>query len=330
MGISRDADLAEIKLAYRRLVRRLHPDVCGRNMKNIKRFLEIKDAYAFLSKKRLKAARVVEPPPGERPRVCPSCSGEELKDGAFVFKKVDARECLFGAETEVEITDGEEFCPGCKGLGKTVPKHPRPCPVCSGSGFKFIPWSGEELKVVCNSCNGTGSMCTVACSVCRGRGKVVRQRTVRFRVPRGAKNGTVLELKDQGPWDHARQCRSTLFVEIEVDIPCNMEIRGRDIFSTLRIDCWTYLGGGYVSCETIEGSKEVFIYPEVLREGKLVLEGCGWIDENGSRGDHVFMVELSYPSGPCPRQAAEHIEALKRIWPVSSHGTGAIPYLNVF
>ncbi len=316
LEISRQADLSEIKRAYRRLVRRYHPDVCGRNMKNIKRFLEIKDAYALLTSNipdPFGTAYKVES--REILKASASLSEGHFRDGAFLFKRVDALKCLHGAETQVEVSDREEFCPRCRGLGATVSSFARPCPHCSGAGFKLIKWSGEDLKVVCSRCSGTGAMETRDCSMCRGSGKVVRCRKVKFRIPRGTRSGTVLELKGQGPWDPGQKCRTSLYVEVEAALPENMEIRGRDIVSPLKIDSWTYLGGGYVECRTIDGRKEVFIHPEAVRGGRLVLNGCGWIDERGLRGDHIFLIEVSYPKGPCPRKALEHLEALKKIWP---------------
>ncbi len=324
LKISKDADLSEIKRAYRRLVRRLHPDVCGRNMQNLRRFLEIKDAYALLTKGAtgIGTSHVSSSAEG----VNADCSPREkdLRDGAFVFHKVDPIKCLLGSEITVSISDREDFCPDCMGLGRAGLKTADSCPDCSGAGFRLLAWAGEDMKIICTTCNGTGSKQVWPCKRCGGSGKVIRQREVSFRIPRGAVDGTVIELKGQGPWDPVEKRRTTLFVEIEVGLPEGMEIRGRDILSKFQVDCWTCLQGGSVTLQTINGPKEVFIHPEIAEKGRLVLKGLGWVDGKGNRGDHVFLVEISYPSGHCPREAQKHLEALKRIWPVPSEKIKAI------
>ena len=314
LKVPRTADAAKIKRAYRRLARRFHPDVCGRNMQNIKRFLEIKDAYKFLLTKSQKSIS----------SVCVSADGSttepchgDLRDGSFLFVTLNARDALFGTSIDMEVTDREAYCPKCSGLGRICNNDNSLCPECGGKGYSRVSWSGAGLKVVCNRCNGTGAGTLEQCRLCRGTGKVVLQRRVRVNVPAGTRNGTTLKIPGQGAWDHARKQRSMLFVEVEVDLPESWRIVGKDIVSEMEIDCWTHLGGGYLTFRTIEGTEKVFTAPGELRNGRFVLQGRGWVDENGNRGDHIYILKIIYPSAPCPSSALKYMNMLKALWPAN-------------
>jgi molecular chaperone DnaJ len=327
LKISRDADLAEIKSAYRRLVRRLHPDVCGRSMKNIRRFLDIKDAYIFLLRDRRRCPECI--PPSTPPTAPGTPRAREIQNGAFVFIKIDAQQAVLGAEINLEITDREEFCPRCSGLGRYPAKEADACLECSGRGYRIQTWAEKSLKLICSACNGTGTMDLEPCNLCRGKGKIFLQRTIRLEIPRGIMNGTILKLPGQGPWEPDRNSRTPLFVEVEVLLPGDWKIEGNNIISTIEIDCWTHLGGGYITCRTLQGPQRIFISPGSIKGSCLKLKGEGWSDRKGNRGDHIFLIKVSYPSGPCPRSAVRYLQALKQAWPAPDHEKKAITDVGI-
>ncbi len=310
LQISKDAGPSEIKRAYRRLVRRLHPDVCGMSMANIKRFLDIKDAYSYLIQKH------------STPSASCAESGRKidddknhLKDGLFIFKTLSLKEALHGTKLSLNITKREDFCPRCRGLGK-FPAHTKgSCSKCSGNGYVFIPWAGERLKVVCSRCSGTGARGLETCPVCKGRGKVFKEQVVTVSIPGGVKDGQTIRFPGAGPIDPATKKRTPLFVTIEVKLPEGWQIRERDIVSVLEVDCWTCLGGGNVCVKTMDGETTVWIRPGTVHGDTVVLPGCGWIGEDGSRGDHICKIKVKSPVGPCPPLAKTYLNILKSLWP---------------
>ena len=322
LGVGKDADLEQVKSAYRRLVRMCHPDVCGRNMENIKRFLAIKDAYQLL-KKRLQATGKVavfssSSASQERP-------GKDSVEGTFLFVQVGMREALYGTRVQVEIGSGEDFCTRCKGLGKVGEKEVSPCPSCQGKGYRTLNWGEGNLKIICATCSGSGTSRLKKCTQCGGRGIVVRKKKVELEIPPGTRDGTILKLENPAPGSPNRDNPDTFYVEVEVKGPPGWIIHGRDIISSADIDCWTKLGGGYLEIETIDGKMEVFVPPGLGTEKFLRIENHGWVDKKGRRGAHLIRLNVLSPKGPCPREATELINRLKAIWPCRNEAPPALP-----
>ncbi len=310
LNISPDAGPSEIKRAYRRLVRRFHPDVCGKSMANIKRFLAIKDAYSFLLKKHSPAPQSGDRSYEERAR------REKGQDGLFIFGKISLSQALHGTELTLRVTGQEDFCPHCKGLGNIPsPASRRDCPECSGRGVVSIPWAGEDLRIVCSRCSGTGSASLKACHICKGRGKIFTEQHITVSVPRGVRDGQVIKYPGLGPKDPKSGRPTCLFLTIEVEMPPGWKIKGKDIVSTIEVDCWSSLGGGKVHVQTLEGLRCIKLRAGSLQSDTIKVPGCGWIDEEGRRGDHIFSVKIKRPTGPCPPLARAYLHILKTLWP---------------
>ncbi len=327
LGLSTDADLEEVKSAYRRLVRILHPDVCGRNMKNIKRFLAVKDAYLVL-KKRLEAKSP------SRVAVCPdgvvkvSDRDDSSIEGTYLFVQIGLKEALYGKTVRVEVAAGQDFCTKCKGLGKIADKNIPSCPSCQGKGYTTITWGEKSLKVICSECSGQGKEKMSLCPQCGGKGIVTRNRSIEVKIPPGTRNGTILSLDEIPNKKQAEDNSKGLYLEVEVNMPEGWIIHGRDIISCQDIDCWTKLGGGYIDVDTIDGKHRVFVSPGLGPEKFIRIKNKGWIDENGQRGDHIIRLNVLSPVGPCPPEAMELINALKNLWPCKDQGLKALPTWN--
>jgi len=321
LGIGRDADLDQVKTAYRRLVRLFHPDVCGRNMDNIKRFLAIKDAYQLLKQKLQATGKVAvlssSSIPGDSPK-------KGSVEGTFLFVQIDLKEALFGTSVQLEICGGQDFCQRCKGLGKVEKDALSSCPSCRGKGYRTLNWGNGDLKVICSACSGSGTTGLKRCPQCGGRGIINKKKKIRLWIPPGTKDGTILKL-EQEPDNASANERAKVYVEVEVKAPQGWIIHGRDIISTIDVDCWTRLGGGYIQVETVDGKENVFVTPGLGREKFIRLKNRGWIDKEGKRGDHLVRLNILPPIGPCPREAMELIHRLKVLWPCGGQGPRALP-----
>ncbi len=326
LGVTPGASLDEIKKAYRRLVRKWHPDICGKNMANIKRFLAIKDAYILLKEK------VKRKGPSKNLNLSKSffSNKESLKksnfpEGAFSFVQIPIEKALKGTKITIEVNEGDNFCPSCQGLGSIPQKNQGLCRKCLGKGYRILPWGNKELKIICKYCSGKGYEKLLTCPKCKGKGFISLIRKVKVTIPPGTKDGTILKFPGEGPFDPEKKSRTTLFLEIEVQNPKGWIIHGKDIISTIDIDCWTHIGGGYIQVNTIDGPQKIFLTPGIKRERFLRIKGHGWIDENGRRGDMLLRINILTPKGPCPKKALELIELLKRLWPCEDISKRALP-----
>ncbi len=321
LGVARDSDLEQVKRAYRRLVRLYHPDICGRNMENIKRFLAIKDAYQILRQKLQATGKVTI---FSASSLTEDASKQESVEGTFLFVQIGLKEALYGTSVQVEICEGEDFCQVCKGLGKVADDVLSFCPSCGGKGYRKLNWGDGDLKVICSSCSGSGTKELKRCPQCGGRGITNKKKRIRLQIPPGTKDGTILRL-ERGLKRAPYKENSTIYVEVEVKAPQGWIIHGRDIISTVDVDCWTKLGGGYIQVETVDGKEEVFITPGLGHEKFIRLKNRGWVDRKGQRGDHLLRLNILPPMGPCPREAMELINRLKALWPCSGKGPLALP-----
>ncbi len=322
LGLRPGASPEEIRRAFRHKIKECHPDSPTARPMHVQSVCTLVQVYRLLQKRLApeiihESDRYWEQPPED--------DETPLSNGLFLFLEVSATDAFSGNTVETSISDTGSTCPACEGKGHVTNTHGPECTKCSGKGFQELPWGKSRLRVVCNSCNGTGKITQRRCNLCRGTGSITRQRTVCIKLPRGVRDGMILKLPGQGHWQHDKQCRGPLFTEIKVKFNKNWKLAGLDIHSTVTVDLWTALVGGAVIVETVEGDKTFKLAPCSFQT-ELVLEGKGWIDEAGNRGNHIARVEVLLPQGSPPPAAKALIRWLKYLWPAGAcRGPSALP-----
>jgi molecular chaperone DnaJ len=213
LGVPKNADGEQIRRAFHRLARQLHPDV-STSPEAEQRFREVSAAYNVLSHPRtrflydhfgLGAAR-----------------GGGLGDGVLGVARVlghielDPLQARKGVSREVTVTD-EDLCTACAGSGAEPGSEVQVCAACQGKGIVRISSGlgmGRWLKVEpCPQCQGDGRYQT-PCSACQGLGEVRSERTLKVRIPPGVEDETrlrvageaenaylVVHVKSEGPTD---------------------------------------------------------------------------------------------------------------------------------
>lgn len=323
LGLTPGVTREEIKQAYRRLARLCHPDTARPSACDIEAFLRIKTAYEQLIGGHAEtAARHVK---------VSRSDGEQIEDGAFFFLNVTAREAFCGVTKNITVADRETVCPECGGSGraqvdrKTIGAGIGICSDCSGAGRKALVWGNETLFVVCAACSGTGYIGQPICQLCRGRGRIVINRDITVRLPRGIRSGEMLRLPGQGPWRMDKKARDPAFVEIKVEFPKGWCLNGLDLHAVVNIDIWTALSGGNVSISSIDGAVLLDIPPGISNGEKIAIADRGWINEAGKRGRLLLTMNLIFPKNRPTKEAMALINLLKKIWPADNPPLPMLP-----
>ncbi len=310
LGLRPGATPEEIRKAFRRRIKQVHPDSATADSIHIQSVCSLVQAYRFLEK-RFEPEIIGNTAEGTEPETFL----RDANNGLFLFLEVSARDAFSGNTITLSIADVEAACPACSGSGSVHLVNFHKCEECSGSGFHELPWGRTKLRVVCNNCGGKGLITRRKCNLCKGAGHITRQRSVDVRLPRGIRDGSIIRLPGQGHWRQDRQCRDALFVEVRVNFPEGWELDGVDVKSRVDVDLWTALAGGTVLVETLDGDEAVVLGPCSFDRKRVVLAGKGWRDSRGNRGDHIVDLDIVFPSGRPPAAALALIGWLRRLWP---------------
>ncbi len=241
LGVRRDANAEEIKKAYRRLARELHPDV-NPDPVTQERFKEITQAYEVLSDpdKRQMYDLGGDPfaPAGGAGGFGAGFPFSDIMDAFFggggqaargprsrarrgrnatIRVDLDLAECVFGATRELTV-DTAVVCPTCSGEGSAPGSHPTTCDVCNGRGEVSQVTRSFLGQVMtsrpCPGCGGFGTVIRRPCPECDGDGRVRTRRTVKVRIPAGVEDGTHIQLAGEGEIGPGGGPPGDLFLEI--------------------------------------------------------------------------------------------------------------------
>ena len=326
LGVPRDATPEQIKKAYRRLARELHPDVASHDGAE-DRFKDVSRAYEVLSnpEKRQMYDRGVDPTaPGggaggfgagfgfqdifetffgaaagagaQRGPVPRARRGQD----ALVRLEIDLAEAAFGAHREV-VVDTAVVCGTCQGSCCRPGTSPRTCDVCGGRGVvqrvarSFL---GQVMtSSPCAACHGFGTVIPDPCPECSGEGRVRSRRTLTVDVPAGVETGTRIRLTGQGEVGPAGGPAGDVYLEVR-ERPHDLFVRrGDDLHCTLQIPMTAAALGTVVDLETLDGARQVDVRPGT-QPGEVLVErglGIGHL-HSGGRGDLHVHVEVQVPT----------------------------------
>jgi molecular chaperone DnaJ len=337
LGVAKNASQDEIKKAYRKLVREVHPD---RNPGNEERFKEVQNAYDLLSdpEKRQQYDRFGAAngrAPGGGPGATTFDFGEfdlgDIFGGLFGGRggaaqpqrgqrgndvEVDVRlsfeDALQGVQTTVPV-QLELACHTCHGTGAAPGTAPAKCPVCNGTGTVATSQGLFALQQPCPRCHGMGSIVETPCPTCHGTGRERRTKRYKVNIPAGVKDGTRIKLKGKGEAGYGGAPAGDLYVVTRVEPSKIYERRGDDLIVTVPVSYPTAALGGTVEVPTPQGTVSLKI-PAGSEDGKLLrIKGRGAPRLKGSgKGDVLARVRIEVPKRVNKKQR-ELLEELKKV-----------------
>ncbi|MGV9774193.1 molecular chaperone DnaJ [Streptosporangium sp. NPDC003464] len=333
LGVRRDASAEEIKKAYRRLARELHPDV-NPDPETQERFKDITQAYEVLSDPNKRQMYDMGADPfSSGAGAGPGGFGagfpfSDIMDAFFgaaggggtrgprsrarrgrnatIRVELDLRESAFGTTREL-VVDTAVLCEVCTGSGAASGTHPDTCDMCHGRGEVSQVTRSFLGQVMtsrpCPQCGGFGSIIRNPCQECSGDGRVRTRRTIKVRIPAGVEDGTHIQLAGEGEIGPGGGPPGDLFLEI-VERPHEIfERRGDDLHCTVQIPMTAAALGTVLTMETLDGAEELDIRPGTQSGQTIPLYGRGVqrLNENG-RGDLLIHVNVETPARLDPAQ----------------------------
>ncbi|MEN6394426.1 MAG: molecular chaperone DnaJ [Anaerolineaceae bacterium] len=327
LGVGRDATSDDLKAAFRKKARQLHPDV-NKEADAEERFKELNEAYAVLSEPEKRAAYDRFGHAGVRGAGgMPDFSVDfsDLSDifdffgfgsfgrsarrsrnaphrGADLQYRLDLtfEEAIFGAEKEIEISR-DEVCSVCNGSGAEPGTSPIRCSACNGSGeVRQVRQTllGSMVQVTtCPTCGGKGEVISSPCHACQGRGVERRSSRKVISVPAGVDSGTQIRLAGEGQPGANGGPHGNLYVVIDVKPHEYFKRRDNDIILNLTINIAQAALGAEVQIPTVDGPATLKIPPGTQPGKVLRLRGKGvpHLRSNG-RGDQLVALNVEVPS----------------------------------
>ncbi len=347
LGVSKDADDAAIKKAYRALAKKYHPDMNPGDKEAEKKFKEASEAYAVLSdaEKRRQYdqfghAAFEGGAGGAGGFGGFDFSGADFSDifgdifgdlfgggrrggragngpmkGANIRKsiRITFEEAVFGCEKELDLIL-KDPCEDCNGTGAKPGTSPETCPKCGGRGqvvYTSQSFFGTVQNVqTCPNCGGSGKVIKEKCPKCAGTGYTSSKKRIKVTIPAGIDNGQSVRIRDKGEPGVNGGPRGDLLVEVNVSHHPIFQRQDVHIFSTVPISFAVATLGGDIRIKTVDGDVIYTVKPGTKTDTKVRLKGKGVPSLRNSqvRGDHYVTLVIQTPE----RLSAEAKEALRR------------------
>ncbi len=323
LGVGRDASAEDIKRAYRRMARKLHPDV-NADAEAEDRFKRVSQAYDVLSDpdKRRAFDAGSDPYGGVSGGFGQGFSFSDVMDAFFgqaaggaargprsrqsrgqdalIRLDIDLSQAVFGVEQELTV-DTAVACGTCHGDGSQPGTGTRTCDVCGGRGeIRQVQRSflGQVMTSrPCNACQGYGVVIADPCFECSGEGRVRNRRNLKIRVPAGVDTGTRIQLAGSGEVGPGAGPPGDLYVEINVTPHETFQRRGDDLHCSVEIPMTAAALGATIKLNTFDGMKDLEIKSGTQPGDVITLRGIGVTHLRGTgRGDLLVHAGVQTPT----------------------------------
>lgn len=345
LGVSKDADDAALKKAYRVLAKKYHPDMNPGDAEAEKKFKEASEAYAILSdpEKRRQYDQFGHSafeggaggPGGFGGFDFNSADfgdifGDIFGDlfggrrggrsngpmkGANIRKsiRISFEEAVFGCDKELEVVL-KDPCTACNGSGAKPGTSPETCPKCGGKGqvvYTQQSFFGTVQNVqTCPNCGGSGHVIKEKCPSCSGTGYTSSRKKIQVSVPAGIDHGQSVRIREKGEPGVNGGPRGDLLVEVNVARHPIFQRQDVHIFSTVPISFAQAALGADIRVATVDGDVIYTVRPGTKTDTKVRLKGKGVpsLRNPQVRGDHYVTLVIQTPD----KLSAEAKEALRK------------------
>lgn len=349
LGVSKNAEQAEIKSAYRKLAIKYHPDKNPDNKEAEEKFKEAAEAYEVLSnaEKRQRYDRFGHAGNsanggfggggmnmedifsnfgdifgGGNPFESFFGGGGQSRGGRRIIKgtnlrikvKLTLEEIAKGVEKKIKVNK-LVVCKTCDGSGAKDKSSTSTCRTCGGSGsvrrVTNTILGQMQTTSTCPTCNGEGVEITAKCTTCQGEGLVRGEETISINIPAGVSEGMQLSMSGKGNAAPRGGVPGDLIILIE-EIPHEVLKRdGINIIYDLYISFVDAALGSSIEIPTIDGKAKIKIDPGTQGGKILRLKGKGIPEVNSyHKGDQLIYVNVWTPKA-LSQNEREQLENLR-------------------
>ena len=342
LGVPRDADEAQVKKAFRRLARELHPDVNAHDPDAEAKFKEAAEAYEVLSD-------------ADRRQLYDSYGHEGLKTGGYapdfgdfgsisdlfsaffgaggfdaafggsrmrggpvqggdiaVAVQISLEDAAHGKQVEVSY-DARSRCHTCHGNGAKPGTPIETCPRCHGSGqlqaVSRTAFGQLVRSAVCDVCRGDGRRPRDPCEECGGDGMIVERRRVEVGVPPGIADGQRIHVSARGHAGERGGPNGDLYVVVRVAEDERFLRDGSDLVTVVDVPAPLAALGTTVEVPTLDGPVPVEVKAGTQPGETITLGGRGMPPlRRGRTGDLRVVVNVTIPR----RLTADQRDMLER------------------
>ncbi len=360
LGVSRNAEAAEIKKAYRKLALKFHPDQNPGNADAEERFKEAAEAYGVLSdsSKRQQYDQFGHAAFGQGAGPQGFSNMEDIfsafgdifggaRGGGGIFEGLfggggrqrggpaPGRDLQIALEVTLEEVDTgvkktvslkrREHCETCKGSGCKEGTGKKKCSTCDGRGQVSRNAGFFSMAQPCPTCRGAGQSIESPCPTCRGQGVKHEKTEIEIAIPSGVEEGMRLRIGGEGDVGDAGAPRGDLYCIIREHEHKAFQRSGPDVMTDIPFSFAQLALGDKVEIPTLRGRGEMSV-PAGTKPGKIFRlrdQGLPRIEGHG-RGDQLVRVFCEVPTKLTDRQK----ELLKEFAEIEEESSGKMSFFE--
>ena len=342
LGVARGASDEDIKKAYRRKAKELHPDRNKDNPDAETKFKEVNAAYEVLKDPQKRAAYdrfgheafeagmaqgggarggpgnadfasafsdvfddlFGEFMGGRRPGAGAGAGNRRSRGSDLRYNlSISLDEAFNGVQKTITVP-GSATCAACEGTGSEGAAQPQSCPTCAGVGKVRAQQGFFTIERSCPTCGGRGFIVKNPCKNCAGAGRVQKDRTLQVNIPVGVEDGTRIRLAGEGEAGLRGGPPGDLYIFVEVQPHRLFQREGMDLYCRIPVPMTTAALGGEIEAPLLDGGRSRVKIPAGAQSGKqLRLRGKGMPQLRGGRfGDLYLELQVETPVNLTQRQ----------------------------